>query len=128
MDMVLQAGPFLYTDEVRSLRLDRVRPRGINRSRPLLCFRNLDEAFSVVWPFTFPFEPGEEEIAEQLDRALATACAERGGAIDDHMATADVARDLDLLRRKVGTAGSTSSATRTARSSASPTPACSPTG
>ena len=103
VDFVLQAGPFLYTDEVRSsYDLIGFDPRGINRSRPLLCFRSFDEALSMFWPFAFPFEPGEEEIAEQLDRDLATACAERGGAIDDHMATADVARDLDLLRRKVG--------------------------
>ncbi len=103
MNFVLQAGPFLYTDEVRSsYDLIGFDPRGINRSRPLLCFRSFDEALSMFWPFAFPFEPGEEEIAEQLDRDLATACAERGGAIDDHMATADVARDLDVLRRKVG--------------------------
>jgi pimeloyl-ACP methyl ester carboxylesterase len=103
VDFVLQAGPFLYTDEVRA-RYDLIGfdPRGTNRSLPLLCFRNLDEALSVIWPFAFPFEPGEEAIAEQLDRALANACAERGGAIDDHMATGDVARDLEVLRRKVG--------------------------
>jgi pimeloyl-ACP methyl ester carboxylesterase len=103
VDLVLQAGPFLYTDEVRA-RYDLIGfdPRGTNRSRPLLCFRSFDEALGVIWPFAFPFEPGDEEIAEQLDRALATACAERGGAIDDHMATGDVARDLDVLRRKVG--------------------------
>ncbi len=103
VNFVLQAGPFLYTDEVRaSYDLIGFDPRGINRSRPLLCFRNLEEALSVTWPFAFPFYPGEEEIGEQLDRALANACAERGGAIDDHMATADVARDLEVLRRKVG--------------------------
>ena len=39
---------------------------------------------------------------ERADRAFNRACQRRGGPIVDHMATADVARDLDLLRQAVG--------------------------
>ena len=39
---------------------------------------------------------------ERADRALNRACQRRGGSIVDHMATGNVARDLDLLRRAVG--------------------------
>ena len=44
----------------------------------------------------------EERTRVDADRTFAQACAERGGPILDHMATADVARDLDLLRQAVG--------------------------
>ena len=40
----------------------------------------------------------------ELDAQLDQACQRRGGEIRDHMSTADVARDLDLLREAVGDA------------------------
>ena len=46
----------------------------------------------------------EERVWIRSDRAIARACAERGGPILNHMSTANVARDLDLLRRAVGDA------------------------
>lgn len=53
-------------------------------------------------PFPFPVTAQQERIWVRADRTLARACAQRGGPILDHMATANVARDLDLLRRAVG--------------------------
>jgi pimeloyl-ACP methyl ester carboxylesterase len=105
VDVVLQAGPFLFSDEVRA-RFDLVGfdPRGIIRSTPLRCFDSLEEAEAVFAPFQFPVTRAEERIWIQSDRALARACAERGGPILDHMSTANVARDMDLLRRAVGDA------------------------
>ena len=55
-------------------------------------------------PFPFPVTREEERIWIRSDRAVARACAERGGPILNHMSTANVARDLDLLRRAVGDA------------------------
>jgi pimeloyl-ACP methyl ester carboxylesterase len=103
VDFVLGIGPLLFSDEVRA-RFDLVGfdPRGIVRSSPLICFRTLEEALSVLPPFVFPTTPEEEALVEGLDGTLNSACQQRGGAIIDHMATADVARDLDLLRRAVG--------------------------
>jgi pimeloyl-ACP methyl ester carboxylesterase len=105
VDMVLQGGPFLYSDEVRA-RFDLVGfdPRGIIRSTPLRCYETLDEAIADLWPIPFPVTREEERIYVRSDRAIARACAERGGPILDHMSTANVARDLDLLRRAVGDA------------------------
>jgi pimeloyl-ACP methyl ester carboxylesterase len=77
-------------------------PRGIIESDPLLCFRSLEESFSVVAPFAFPLTGEEEALVASLDGMLDQACQRRGGSIADHMATADVARDLDLLREAVG--------------------------
>jgi pimeloyl-ACP methyl ester carboxylesterase len=105
VDMVLQGGPFLFSDEVRA-RFDLVGfdPRGIIRSTPLRCYETFDEAIADLPPFQFPVTREEERIKIRSDRALARACAEWGGPILDHMSTANVARDMDLLRRAVGDA------------------------
>jgi pimeloyl-ACP methyl ester carboxylesterase len=96
-------GKVLYSDEVRA-RFDLVGfdPRGIVGSTPLRCFDTFDEALGAVAPFPFPVTRAEERTWVGFDRKLADACAAQGGAIQDHMATADAARDLDLLRQAVG--------------------------
>ena len=103
VDFVLAIGSELFSDEVRA-RFDLIGfdPRGVAASDPLLCFRSFDEALSMFAPFAFPLTPSEEQLVEELDGQLNDACQRRGGRIVDHMATADVARDLDLLRRAVG--------------------------
>jgi pimeloyl-ACP methyl ester carboxylesterase len=105
VEFVQGAGPFLYSDEVRA-RFDLVGfdPRGIIGSTPLRCYDTLDEAFAVLPPMAFPVTREEERVWVRSDRAQARACAERGGPILDHMSTANVARDMDLLRRAVGDA------------------------
>jgi pimeloyl-ACP methyl ester carboxylesterase len=105
VDFLLGAGPFLYSDEVRA-RFDLVGfdPRGIIRSTPLRCYDTFDEAIADTAPFFFPVTREEERIWIRSDRALARACAEHAGPILNHMSTANVARDLDLLRRAVGDA------------------------
>ena len=103
VDVVLEAGQFLYSDEVRA-RFDLVGfdPRGIIRSSPLRCYETFDDAQADLWPISFPVTKAEERVWVRSDRAIARACAERGGPILDHMSTANVARDMDLLRRAVG--------------------------
>jgi len=100
----LQAvGPFLYSDEVRA-RFDLVSfdPRGVAASTPLQCFETTDDALAALAPIPFPFTRAEERVWIQADRTWQRACAERGGPILNHMSTANVARDMDLLRRAVG--------------------------
>ena len=103
VEFVLFAGPFLFTDEVRA-RFDLVGfdPRGIIRSKPLRCFGNPKQWEPYFTPFAFPLTPEEEAIWITADRYLVDACDRRGGRIMDHMSTANVARDLDLLRQAVG--------------------------
>jgi len=105
VDFALFAGPFLYTDDVRA-RFDIVGfdPRGINRSNPLRCFGTAQQAIATFAPFPFPITSDEEAIWEASDRALVSACDQRAGNIRDHMSTADVAHDLDVLRQAVGDA------------------------
>ena len=77
-------------------------PRGIGLSDPVRCFATLDELFLSLPPFAFPVTQEEEKVWQESDAVLADACAERAGPMLDHMSTANVARDLDLLRRAVG--------------------------
>jgi len=77
-------------------------PRGVARSTPLRCYDTLDQAAADRPPFLFPVTTAEENLQRIADQKLAAACAKHGGPILDHMSTADVARDLDLLRRTVG--------------------------
>src|SRR5215210_2417693 len=77
-------------------------PRGVNLSTPLRCFDTFDEALAVLPPFPYPDLPHEEQVLRVADDQLAAACAQHGGAILDHMSTADVARDMDLLRGALG--------------------------
>ncbi len=55
----------------------------------------------------FPVKRAEENVWLAADRRVAKACVGKHTPILDHMATADVARDLDLLRRAVGDRGLT---------------------
>src|SRR5919112_2533333 len=77
-------------------------PRGTNRSTPLRCFDTLDQAIAILPPFSYPDLPDEEEVQRASDDELAGACARDGGAILDHMSSADAARDMDLLRAALG--------------------------
>jgi pimeloyl-ACP methyl ester carboxylesterase len=103
VDFVQGLGQELYSDQVRA-RFDLIGfdPRGVARSTPLQCFDTTEEASAATAPFPFPVTRQEERIWIQADRAWARACAENAGPILDHMSTANVARDMDLLRRAVG--------------------------
>jgi pimeloyl-ACP methyl ester carboxylesterase len=103
VDFVLFAGPFVYTEEVRA-RFDLVGfdPRGIARSTALRCFGNPKQWEPYFTPFSFPITLEEEEAWEIADRYLDDACAQRGSKIIDYMSTANVARDMDMLRQAVG--------------------------
>lgn len=105
VDFTVFAGPFLFTPEVRA-RFDLVGfdPRGIARSTALRCFGTDRQWGPIFTPFAFPLTAEEEQIWMAADLYLVNACAQRGGSIIDHMSTANVARDLDVLRAAVGDA------------------------
>lgn len=103
IDFVLGAGHDLFTPQVRA-RFDLIGfdPRGILASTPLRCFQNIDQAIAALPPFPYPDSAKRREQTFAGDRAVEDACALHGNPILDHMATADVARDLDRLRAVVG--------------------------
>src|SRR3954453_6501788 len=105
VDYTVFAGPELYTPQVRA-RFDLVGfdPRGIARSTALRCFGTTNQAVSVFTPFAFPMTRDERAQWIAADGRFVDACDRRGGRIADHMATADVARDMDSLRAALGDA------------------------
>ncbi len=96
---------FLYSPELRSqFDLIGFDPRGIARSTALKCFGNLDQAFGIFESGVVAFPKTDAEVQQWFadDQKLADACDRRGNKVLDHMSTANVARDLDLLREAVG--------------------------
>jgi pimeloyl-ACP methyl ester carboxylesterase len=96
----------VYTPEVRE-KFDLVSfdPRGIADSDGIQCFdSNADTQMvqATRSASAFPYTPKQERGWIAADRAYNQACVKRAGAIIDHMSTANVARDLDVLRRAVG--------------------------
>lgn len=103
IEFVTAIGGALFTPEVRSAYdLVGFDPRGISLSTPLLCFDSLDEAFESTAPFAFPTTKAERRILNKSNRVLQRQCRAQGGDIQSHMSTANVARDLEVLRAAVG--------------------------
>ncbi len=103
IDFVLGAGPVLYGPEVQeSYDLIGFDPRGIINSNPLICFGTLNAAFAAFPPFAFPTTPEEENVLRRTNNFLQAQCENRGGIIQNKMSTANVARDMEVLRAAVG--------------------------
>lgn len=103
VEFTVFAGPSLFTQEVRD-RFDLVGfdPRGVGRSTALRCFGSPRQWEPFFTDVAFPTTDDEAQRWIGADRYLDDACARRGGALIDHMSTANVARDLDRLRVAVG--------------------------
>jgi pimeloyl-ACP methyl ester carboxylesterase len=103
VDFALSVAPYLYTPEVRA-RFDIVGfdPRGIARSTALRCFGTARQWYGYFTPFSFPITLDQAAVWETADRFLDAACQQRASRMIDHMTTANVARDLDMLRQAVG--------------------------
>ncbi|WP_460841516.1 alpha/beta hydrolase [Nocardioides marmoraquaticus] len=76
-------------------------PRGIGRSTPLTCFDSAEDEAALLSRLPAGFPNGAREVrrAVRTYRQYSDACARNGGPIQRHMSTANVARDMDLLRR-----------------------------
>ena len=108
INLLLNIGPqlgFLFgLDVLAQFDLVGFDPRGIGQSAPIRCFDTTEEAQAVLPPFPFPLSV--EEIRQDRDavKALAKACRSYDGAreIGEHMSTANVARDMDVIRASMG--------------------------
>jgi pimeloyl-ACP methyl ester carboxylesterase len=78
-------------------------PRGVGQSTPVRCFADpgaQEEFFGALPPF--PVTGDEIEQAADAAEDLGRRCRQRNGELLDHLSTANVARDMDLLRQAVG--------------------------
>lgn len=73
-------------------------PRGVARSKPVTCSAELvDRA-----PSMYPKDAAEFDQYVAYNRELREDCRKQSGGIFDHASTADVAQDIDALRRALG--------------------------
>lgn len=79
-------------------------PRGTNFSTAVRCFRDVGEQQAALAGRAVPFPVGDAQTAAYLGSAgaLASACSTTGAPLAGAMSTAQVARDLDVVRRAVG--------------------------
>jgi len=81
-------------------------PRGFGFSTPLRCFPSEaaeNRLLGPVLPFPlFPVGARQTATFERTYARFGESCARAAGPLLGHAATADVARDLDLLRQAVG--------------------------
>ncbi|WP_326634262.1 alpha/beta hydrolase [Nonomuraea fuscirosea] len=70
-------------------------PRGTGRSNPISCGLTDEQIIAAQVPFPFP---GDAAMA----RSIAASCGRNAGDLLRHLTTANVARDMNLLRRALG--------------------------
>jgi len=102
-DFVRDFGDDLLTPAVRA-RFDLVGfdPRGVGASTPVRCFASAEEQQTFLAPLPeFPVGRDEKRRFRRAMGELGRRCRERNGDLLEHLSTANVARDLDLLRRAV---------------------------
>ncbi|WP_167573961.1 alpha/beta fold hydrolase, partial [Kitasatospora cheerisanensis] len=94
-----------FPDEVRK-RFDLVSfdPRGTGGSAPVQCFDHPadEQALLAGTAAGYPETAAQQTAWTDAYRALGRQCAARNPALLPHLSTANVARDLDLLRQAVG--------------------------
>jgi pimeloyl-ACP methyl ester carboxylesterase len=78
-------------------------PRGVGASDPLHCFDSLEARTEYLAALpSFPYRAEQYRPFFEAARGLTRECLDDDQAVAAHMSTADVARDLDLLRQAVG--------------------------
>jgi pimeloyl-ACP methyl ester carboxylesterase len=80
-------------------------PRGVGQSTPVRCFADADQQQAFFGPLP-PFPVGSDDLTTftEASKEIGQRCLARNGELLSHLSTANVARDLDLLRRAVGDA------------------------
>lgn len=79
-------------------------PRGIGGGDVLRCFDTItqEQQFLSALPQGYPTGRAQQRLWEQTYAGFDQACAAHAGPLLAHDTTADVARDMDLLRQAVG--------------------------
>ncbi len=78
-------------------------PRGVGRSSPVDCFDDAGMDIFNGWEPT-PDDEAEIEAWDEQSAAFAQACGETSGALIGHVSTVEAAKDMDILRARLGDA------------------------
>jgi pimeloyl-ACP methyl ester carboxylesterase len=99
------AAPFFLSESLlEKFDIVGVDPRGIAASENVKCFDSVREQTAVLDLLNVPFPVGEteEQAYVQGSKLLGTACSTTGRKLAGAMSTAEVARDMDVIRRALG--------------------------
>ncbi|MGB5953636.1 MAG: alpha/beta hydrolase [Ornithinimicrobium sp.] len=95
---------FLSPDVLAKFDIVGIDPRGTNFSDNVRCFENIGEAATASQGLNvpFPFTTREERAYKRSSKAVARGCSTTGKPLSRKMSTANVARDMEMMRRVVG--------------------------
>lgn len=80
-------------------------PRGVGYSDNVQCFPNFRaqvEAYNKLPDVAYPVTPAQDKAFVGWAKTLAKGCSSIGKPLSASMSTAEVARDMDVMRRAVG--------------------------
>ena len=103
-DIALAAPSFLGDDLLDRFDIVGVDPRGVAASDNVKCFPSVKEQTRAYAGLNvaFPWTKAEEKAYLKSAKAVGQACSTTGRPLTSAMSTAEVARDMDVLRRAVG--------------------------
>lgn len=101
--LALAADQFLAPQILDRFDIVGMDPRGVGFSDNVRCFDSVAAQTAVFAPYTrgFPVTPKQEAAWIRSTKAFGAACTKAGG-LALSMSTAEVARDMELMRRSVG--------------------------
>ncbi|MDI5943338.1 alpha/beta fold hydrolase, partial [Micromonospora sp. DH15] len=103
-DLALAAPYFLGDDLLDRFDIVGVDPRGVAASENVRCFPSVKEQTKAYAGLNvaFPWTKAEEQAYVASSKAIGKACSSTGKPLTGAMSTAEVARDMEVLRRAVG--------------------------
>ncbi|MCZ7434919.1 alpha/beta hydrolase [Micromonospora sp. WMMC241] len=103
-DIALAAPYFLGDDLLDRFDIVGVDPRGVAASDNIKCFPSVKEQTRAYAGLNvaFPWTKAEEKAYVASSKAVGKACSTTGKPLTGAASTAEVARDMDVLRRAVG--------------------------
>jgi pimeloyl-ACP methyl ester carboxylesterase len=103
-DLALVSPLFLSDSLLERFDIVGVDPRGVGASTNVTCFTSVAAQTRTLGALTSPFPYGKKEEAKYVTalKALGKACSTTGRTVAGAMSTAEVARDMDVMRRAVG--------------------------
>ncbi|MEU4222575.1 alpha/beta hydrolase, partial [Actinoplanes sp. NPDC026623] len=103
-EFALYAPYFLSDSLLRRFDIVGVDPRGIGASANVRCFRSVKDQTAVFDLLNVPFPVTRTEQRRYVtgSKLLGKACSTTGRPLSGSMSTAEVARDMDVMRRAVG--------------------------